>query len=900
MKRMLINATQPEEVRIALVDGQKLYDLDVETPHYQKKKANIYKGVVTRIEPSLEAAFVDYGAERHGFLPFKEVAEEYYPDNAGSNRPSIRDILTEGQELIIQVQKEERGNKGAALTTQITLAGPYVVMMPNNPKAGGISRRIEGDERSETRDALKDLDMPEGMGLIIRTAGVGKSTEELQWGVNYLVQLWEAIQNAAKDKRGPFLIHQESDIVILAIRDYLRQDIGEIIIDDMETFHKARDFVQHVMPQQVYKVKPYQDTVPLFTRFQVESQIETAYTREVILPSGGAIVIDNTEALTSIDINSSRSTKGGDIEETAYHTNLEAACEIARQLRLRDIGGLVVIDFIDMHSNRHQRDVENKMRDAVKSDRARVQIGKISRFGLLEMSRQRLRPSIEESTQMVCPRCKGTGVIRGVHSLALSLLRLLEEEAMKENTRRVTVQLPVDVATFLLNEKRQQIIGIEDRHNLHLLIIPNEHLDTPDYLIERTRSGDEATVESSYKSKTIVPKDEARPQAAKNLIKEEPAIKNMEPSAPPAPAPQEAKPGLFKRLWKTLFESGDENTSPSEPSQTRDDSGNKSSRNGRSRPQNRRRSADQGEAAKNDKRRDNKRNQRNEATGEDAQTKGAQNDGNDNKRRRSRSRNTGRAENDQTAQSANTETKQDSSESPSGAANNGRARNQDNRGQDNRDNKSKRRADDTAKSAQNNQPDDASAPQENAPSSTTDKASGGAASERPRRRSRYNTRSFNSRRRKPEGAENMSIHSLSPQAEQTTATNFADTDADTTASTQAVKDAALSSKDTPVKETLNETLTAEAVTPSDTTAEPPKSSESSEKMASSEQAAPPTTPETPMDTETEASQASSKADQVAEPESSKSKTIAEASESEPPVSDTNEMPEATEKPVHKE
>ncbi|MBN2865677.1 MAG: Rne/Rng family ribonuclease, partial [Thiotrichales bacterium] len=566
MKRMLINATQQEELRIALVDGQTLYDLDVETPHHQKKKANIYKGRITRIEPSLEAAFVDYGGDRHGFLPFKEVAEEYFPkEKSEGGRLSIREVLNEGQEIIVQVQKEERGNKGAALTTQITLAGPYIVMMPNNPKAGGISRRIEGDERSEIRDALRDTDIPDGMGMIIRTAGVGKNTEELQWGVNYLVQLWDAIKTASVDKPAPFLIHQESDMVILAIRDYLRQDIGEIIIDDMTTFHKARDFIQHVMPQQVYKVKPYQDTIPLFTRFQIESQIESAYQREVTLPSGGAIVIDITEALTSIDINSSRSTKGGDIEETAYHTNMEAACEIARQLRLRDIGGLVVIDFIDMHSNRHQRDVENKMKEAVKTDRARVQIGKISRFGLLEMSRQRLRPSIEEATQIVCPRCKGVGVIRGVESLALSILRLLEEESMKENTRRVTVQLPVDVATFLLNEKRNQITKIEDRHELHILIVPNEHLVTPQYTIERTRNGEESNNSPSYEVKEmILPEDHHKTEAVKAIVKEEPAVKNVQPSSPP-PSPaqetspvseaiaEEKKPGLLSRMWNALF-----------------------------------------------------------------------------------------------------------------------------------------------------------------------------------------------------------------------------------------------------------------------------------------------------------------------------------------------------------
>lgn len=731
MKRMLINATQSEEVRIALVDGQKLYDLDVETPHHQKKKANIYKGTITRIEPSLEAAFVDYGAERHGFLPFKEIAEEYYPDNKGNGRLSIKDILKEGQEVIVQVQKEERGNKGAALTTQITLAGPYVVMMPNNPKAGGISRRIEGEDRSETRDALQDLNMPEGMGLIIRTAGVGKSTEELQWGVNYLVQLWEAIQKASKEKSAPFLIHQESDIVILAIRDYLRQDIGEIIIDDMETFHKARDFVQHVMPHQVYKVKPYQDTIPLFTRFQVESQIETAYTREVTLPSGGAIVIDITEALTSIDINSSRSTKGGDIEETAYHTNLEAACEIARQLRLRDIGGLVVIDFIDMHSNRHQRDVENKMREAVKSDRARVQIGKISRFGLLEMSRQRLRPSIEESTQMVCPRCNGVGVIRGVQSLALSILRLLEEEAMKENTRRVTVQLPVDVATFLLNEKRHQIINIEDRHNLHVLIVPNEHLDTPDYLMERTRSGDELSTDSSYKIKEFIDKETQQKQDLPTIAKEEPAIKNMQPSSPP-PAPKtEAKPGLFVRLWKTLFAT-EEPEKEEEPQKTGNKGRNNRNNNNRNRNNrnrnNRRRSSSENDdnADKNESRKENKLSD-NKASDKPSEPR-------ENPRRR-RPRNT---------QSDN---KPDAKETKSTKA-------------------SSNKTEDTARQSKAPTNDESTA------ADTANKpAKKEQGNDRPRRRSRYNTRSYNSRRRKPEGAENMSIHSLPEQPKATDTQN---------------------------------------------------------------------------------------------------------------------------------
>ena len=688
MKRMLINAAQPEEVRIALVDGQKLYDLDVETPHHQKKKANIYKGTITRIEPSLEAAFVDYGSERHGFLPFKEVAEEYFPKKSGVKRPSIKEVLKEGQEIVIQVQKEERGNKGAALTTQITLAGPYIVMMPNNPKAGGISRQIEGDDRSDTREALSSIDMPEGAGLIIRTAGVGKSTEELQWSISYLAQLWEAIKKSADEKPAPFLIHQESDIVILAIRDYLRQDIGEIIIDDMETFHKAKDFIKHVMPEQEFKVKPYQDTsVPLFTRFQVESQIETAYSREVKLPSGGEIVIDITEALTSIDINSSRSTKGGDIEETAYHTNLEAACEIARQLRLRDLGGLVVIDFIDMQSNRHQRDVENKMRDAVKSDRARVQIGKISRFGLLEMSRQRLRPSIEESTQMVCPRCKGVGVIRGVESLALSILRLIEEESMKESTRRVTVQLPVDVASFLLNEKRHQIINIEERHQLHIMIVPNEHLDTPHYLIERIRHGEEMSTDSSYKVKEILKEDNVQSVEQAKVVKEEPAIKNLQPSSPPPKAVKDSTPGLMSRIFKAMFSSEEKADKPSQNDRN-------TNRNNNNRNKNR------------------NRNNRN----------------NNNRHRNANS-------------SETTETK-----------NNTKQRNDNRRDQNRNDNKRPNSKNESQKVENSN----------NVQNKKDDKA------QKPKRRSRYNSRDYNGRRRKPEGAESLSIHSPSPEKKEPT------------------------------------------------------------------------------------------------------------------------------------
>lgn len=719
MKRMLINATQAEELRVALVDGQTLYDLDIETPHQKKKKANIYKGVITRIEPSLEAAFVDYGADRHGFLPFKEVAEEYYPNNTNDNNLSIQQVLKEGQELIIQVQKEERGNKGAALTTQITLAGPYVVMMPNNPKSGGISRRIEGDERSDLRDTLKDIDIPDGMGLIVRTAGVGKSPEELQWGINYLIQLWDAIKQAANDKSGPFLIHQESDIVTLAIRDYLRQDIGEILIDDMDTFHRARDFIQQVMPQHVQKVKPYQDKIPLFTRFQIESQIESAYQREVILPSGGVIVIDMTEALTSIDINSSRSTKGGDIEETAFHTNMEAACEIARQLRLRDLGGLVVIDFIDMHSSRHQREVENQMRDAVVNDRARVQIGKISRFGLLEMSRQRLRPSIEESSQIVCPRCNGVGVIRGVESLALSILRLLEEEAMKEGTRRVTVQLPVDVATFLLNEKRNQIIKTEDRYNLHILIVPNEHLETPHYLIERTRNGEEPTHSSSYEAKSIITQE--IPSVEKPLAqKEEPAIKNIQPSAPPPTqvAAKPEQPGLLTKLWNWLFKQPKPATQKKSTSTDRSSNRSQNARknNNRRRGNGRKRTNEnENSAVATDSNRDNKPNQQTE---------------------RSRSR----------------------------VRNDGQKRNQPDSARDtNRDESNSKPAQKKPSSVDNTQPNTTShdATVEQKPSQTGDQQVNDDSNKKgPRRRSRYNSRSSLNRRRAPRDAESMSVANL--------------------------------------------------------------------------------------------------------------------------------------------
>ncbi len=557
MKRMLFNATQPEELRVALVDGQKLYDLDIETTHREQKKSNIYKGIITRLEPSLEAAFVDYGAERHGFLPLKEISRTYFTEdaNVSGGRVNIKEVLKEGQEVVVQVDKEERGNKGAALTTFISLAGRYLVLMPNNPRAGGVSRRITGDDRQEIRDALSTLEAPNGMGMIVRTAGVGKSQEELQWDLDYLLQLWEAIERAASERKAPFLIYQESNIIIRAIRDYLRQDISEILIDSSAVYAQAREFMQLVMPQNMNKVKLYQDSIPLFTRYQIESQIETAFQREVRLPSGGAIVIDHTEALVSIDINSARATKGGDIEETALQTNLEAADEVARQLRLRDLGGLIVIDFIDMSSARNQREVENRLKEALKMDRARVQVGRISRFGLLEMSRQRLRPSLEESSQVVCPRCNGQGTIRGIESLALSILRIIEEEAMKENTAKVICQIPVNVGTFLLNEKRRSIHEIEQRHDVSVILVPNIHMETPKYEVSRVKESElttQPTPTSSYQMVTKVEPELPIAAAQEKPAAEQPAVKGVVP-ATPAPTKVEEKPSFIKRLFDNLF-----------------------------------------------------------------------------------------------------------------------------------------------------------------------------------------------------------------------------------------------------------------------------------------------------------------------------------------------------------
>ena len=491
MKRMLFNATQAEELRVAIVDGQKLIDLDIESASKEQRKSNIYKGVITRIEPSLEACFIDYGAERHGFLPFKEISRAYFQPGVEVSRAKINEALKEGQELIVQVDKDERGNKGAALTTYVSLAGRYLVLMPNNPRGGGVSRRVDGDERAELRDTMDQLEVPSDMSLIARTAAIGRQAEELQWDLNYLLQLWGAIEGAAQQQSGAFLIYLEGSLVIRAIRDYFQPEIGEILIDTDEVYEQAKAFMSTVMPGNVNRVKRYHDDVPLFSRFQIEHQIETAFARQVGLPSGGAIVIDHTEALVAVDVNSGRATKGADIEETAFKTNMEAAEELARQLRLRDLGGLIVIDFIDMENTKNQREVEQRLKDALHYDRARVQMGKISRFGLMELSRQRLRPALNEGTHITCPRCNGTGVIRDTESSALHVLRVIQEEAMKENTATVHAQVPVDVATYLLNEKRAEIAKMEARLKIEVVLIPNKHIETPHYKLERLRHDDE-------------------------------------------------------------------------------------------------------------------------------------------------------------------------------------------------------------------------------------------------------------------------------------------------------------------------------------------------------------------------------------------------------------------------
>jgi ribonuclease E len=577
---MLVNATQEEELRVALVDGQRIYDLDIEIPSRETKKANVYKGRITRVEPSLEAAFVDYGAERHGFLPLKEVTRDYFKSQDGGgngNRTGIRELLQEGQEVIVQVEKEERGNKGAALTTFISLAGRFLVLMPNNPRAGGVSRRIEGEDREQLREAMDNLQIPDGMGAIVRTAGVGRTPEELQWDLNNLVDVWNAVKQASEGRAAPFLIYQESKAILRALRDYLSDDIGEILVDKKEIFDEAQEYMQRFMPGNLRRLKFYDDHVPLFTRYQIESQIESAYSHKVTLQSGGSIVIDHTEALVSIDINSARSTRGSDIETTAFNTNLEAADEIARQMRLRDVGGLIVIDFIDMEAPKNQRAVEDRLRDAVKQDRARIQIGKISRFGLLELSRQRLRPSISESTNIVCPRCSGMGVIRSVESLALAILRLIGEEARKDRTSKVIAQLPVDVATYLMNEKRDWLNNIETRSSIDIVLVPNRYLDTPAYEIRRVRDDELGLPENSMTSHqmAVQPQIDLEAVAAEETAAPAPvpAVTTVVPStpAPPpapepvaAPAPASApvmavvpqygpRDGIFVRIWHWLF-----------------------------------------------------------------------------------------------------------------------------------------------------------------------------------------------------------------------------------------------------------------------------------------------------------------------------------------------------------
>ncbi|WP_428354327.1 Rne/Rng family ribonuclease [Methyloprofundus sp.] len=605
MKRMLINASQPEELRVALVDGQKLYDFDIEHPSQEQKKSNIYKGIVTRIEPSLEAAFVNYGVDKHGFLPLKEVSPKAVnSDDPNLSRAKIKELLKEGQEVVVQIEKEERGNKGAALTTYISLAGTYLVLMPDNPKAGGISRRIEGETRNELRDAMDGLEVPEHMGLIVRTAGCGKSTEELQWDLNYLLQLWEAIDRSSNEQNNPFLIFQESNVIIRALRDHLRADIDEILIDKESSFKLVHNFLKQVMPHYLKKAKLYTDDVPLFNRYQIESQIETAYSREVPLPSGGELVIDHTEALTSVDINSARSTKGSDIEDTALNTNLEAADEIARQLRLRDLGGLFVIDFIDMLANKNQRAVENRLRDALKIDRARVQTSRISRFGLLEMSRQRLRPSLGDTTQLTCPRCNGQGEIRNVESVALSVLRILEEEAMKSGTDKVIAHLPIECATFLLNEKRPSIDQIESRLKVRIIVLPSKHLETPAYDIERIKSKDEEGTEDTASYTQIKAEDNALPEFSRQAAPkaEQAAIKEFLPDAPAPVQNKKTSAGLISRFWTKLIGvssdsaveeapvTAEKNTRPSRNSGDKQQGqGNRKNSNNRRNPNNRNR-----------------------------------------------------------------------------------------------------------------------------------------------------------------------------------------------------------------------------------------------------------------------------------------------------------------------
>lgn len=600
MKRMLFNATQAEELRVAIVDGQNLLDLDIETLGKEQRKGNIYKGIITRIEPSLEACFVDYGTDRHGFLPFKEVSRSYFLGYEGG-RVRIQDVLKEGMEVIVQVEKDERGNKGAALTTFISLAGRYLVLMPNNPRGGGVSRRIEGEERQELKAAMAELDIPNGMSIIARTAGIGRSAEELEWDLNYLKQLWQAIEEAGEAHHDPYLLFMESSLLIRAIRDYFRPDIGEILVDNQEVYDQVSEFMSYVMPGNIGRLKLYEDHTPLFSRFQIEHQIESAFSRSVSLPSGGAIVIDHTEALVSIDVNSARATRGADIEDTAFKTNMEAAEEVARQMRLRDLGGLVVIDFIDMENPKHQRDVENVLRDALKKDRARVQMGKLSRFGLLELSRQRLKPALGESSHVACPRCAGTGVIRGIESTALHVLRIIQEEAMKDNTGEVRAQVPVDVATFLLNEKRAELFAMEERLDVNVVLIPNIHLENPHYEINRIRTDDvEEDGEPSYKRVAEPEEDEsAKPFGGEKAkaARPEPAVKGVRHTSPAPTAAPEKKTSWwdsFKAWLKRIFGGSETQAAPAAETSEKRSTANRSGSRANNRRQNPRRSKREG------------------------------------------------------------------------------------------------------------------------------------------------------------------------------------------------------------------------------------------------------------------------------------------------------------------
>ena len=683
MKRMLINATHPEELRVALVDGQRLFDLDIESSTREQKKSNIYKGRITRVEPSLEAAFVDFGADRHGFLPLKEISKEYFKKSPGQieGKINIKDVVSEGQEVIVQVDKEERGNKGAALTTFISLAGRYLVLMPNNPRAGGISRRIEGEERAQLKEAMNGVQVPKSMGIIVRTAGIGRTTEELQWDLDYLVQFWEAITQAAGERKAPFLIHQESNVIIRAVRDYLRQDIGEVLIDAESVYEDVLSFVRAVMPTFENKIKLYKDEIPLFSRYQIEGQIETAFQREVKLPSGGSIVIDPTEALVSIDINSSRATKGHDIEETALQTNLEAAEEIARQLRLRDMGGLIVIDFIDMTPAKHQREVEHKMREALEIDRARVQVGKISRFGLLEMSRQRLRPSLGETRSEVCPRCEGQGTIRGIESLALSIMRLIYEESSKEKTAEVRAMVPVSVATFLLNEKRKQLADIEARQGVSVVVAPVPNMETPHFEIIRLRQ-DEATPEHVSSHQVAQQYNEREEETVVEMpgtekpVREQAAVKAIRPAAPAptpaaAPASQEAseqEEGLFRKLGKKIacFFRGDQPESEGTTNQRSTTRERTDDRRPQAR-QDRRKTR----VARDDQRSGGGSSNRN---GNDRRQGGSQNRSDDN-----RSRNRNNRSDDQSRSSGGRQGQQDKSADNKGADNRGNDNRRDNR-----------------------------------------------------------------------------------------------------------------------------------------------------------------------------------------------------------------------------